>query len=207
MKKLTYLDSLKKVNEKIKNDDLIKQLHIEIVKFSIEKKDYQGLVKKTASIFDIDVDDALLLINDVSTDNTLSESWASIGTELNTYLKLISITYGESIYEVKIYATSENKLQLAESYLSIYESKLGVDLKRVDGEHFYMEMNLGSMVAFTGQVIDTFTDMIKRGKFPDNDMAAFENALQLREGVTYLAHAIGARVGEKEGDTTDDGTN
>lgn len=206
MKKITYLESLMKIDEKISTNDLYKQLYIEIIKYSIEKNDYMGLVQKTTSMFEIDHSDAQLLLVDISTDDNLEETWPVIGTELQTYLRLIAITYAESIYDIRHYASVENKMLLAESYLSNYDTKLAIDLKRVDGESFYFDMNFDTMIIFTSQIINTFSSNVQKNKDLQNNMHFLESAIQLRGAATLLAHAFERNKDVESGVDLHDGT-
>lgn len=203
MEKVTYFESLKKIDEIISSDDLYKQLYVEVIKNSIEKRDYIGLIDKTASMFEINRKDAQMLLFDISRNENLEEAWADIGAGLYTYLKVITITYGEAIQEIRKYATSKDKLLLSESFLSNYDTKVGLDIKRVDGEFFYFELNFNSTISFTSQIINLFREHVLKNKISHHDREMYDLALQLRAEVALLANSFERERDAKGGDDSD----
>lgn len=72
VRNITYLDSLKKVDERISDNEIIKILFTDLLKICIRKKDYMGLINKTASMFEIPLNDAQMLLYDMSEKENLS---------------------------------------------------------------------------------------------------------------------------------------
>lgn len=204
MKNTTYLDALKKVDEHVSNNEIIKILYTELIKLYINKKDYVGLVNKTAGMFEISLDDAQMLLHDVSKSDNLADAWKDIGKDVYAFLRLISLTYGEEIYALRKYAFTENKLLISETSLSNYDEKIGLDFKRIDGESFYAEMNFNGMAAFASQVMNVFTDNVKEDKISHHNDAFFDQALQLRAAATLLARTFESKR-TAEGGEVDDG--
>lgn len=156
-------------------------------------------------MFYIPSEDAQFLLFDISRKDNLENAWSEVGKELHSLLRLVALTYGEMIGEIRRFTLSKDKLLVTKSSLSNYDDKIGVNFKRIDGESFYFEMNFNGMVSFALQVINVFRENIEKNRISNRDKELFDQALQLRAAGTLLTHSFDRDQTAKDGDNSGHG--
>ena len=179
-----------KLNELLSKDVFIKTLFIDLIRHSIEKGDYTELIKRISSLIDVNNDESDFIIMTISNHQEIKNIKPFVSEENFLFLKMLSITYGFSLHELRGYTFSENKLLLRESLQRGSSDKISITFKRYDKEELYLELHLLQTCEFINVLLGILNDVFEKYHGYTISQELYEELLNIQDSISFIKERI-----------------
>lgn len=190
--------SFEKVNTFLSQGDFVKTIFVDFIRNSLERGDFIDLLGRLSNILDIDMEEAQLIVATLFQLNRIEQVENSVSYDSFIFLKMLTITYGTDLQNLRNYTFAENKLLLSESSQYPFDDKIGITVKRLDKEEFYFEANFPVALNFMTSIVNHLRIALKKNDYIVS-RDTWDEILNLKGKITLLQHDTRLKGGDLDG--------
>lgn len=188
-----------KVEALLDQGEFVKTLLIDLLRYSIDKGDFVDLIDRLAELFEINFGEAQFIILTLSKPERVENIKEVVSNNTIVFLKMLAITYGSDLNNLRNYTFAENKLLVSESFQHPFDDKIGLTIKRLDKEEFYFEVDFLAAINLSNAIIQNTRISIEKKYNYMIPRDLWEEILNLRGSITLLHHKTKIERSESDG--------